>query len=219
MLVIAHIDCASWLRRVVTWDGLLPVVISLVPSVIEFLFPNGRGAIEITAVVLPIAGVLLRFQAGMHHISSNRCSSLVRGVQVAVFMVGILPLVLFDCFMILSHVMPAGGPMPAEDVIGWSLLLTIYFGAMVIAMYPGRLIDNPYRAPLELAWQPPWRFFALLILCVICGVWAAALPRHEPARYLTAICSFASGAHALGILVASVRTQAFSLQFNNHRFD
>lgn len=143
MIVIARIDFGSWLRRIVTWDGLLPIVMWLAPWGIEAVLPNRRGAIEIAAVVLPIVAVFLRFHAGMRQITSNRCAKFVRGVQIAVFVIGILPLVLFDCFMMLAHLMPAGGPMPAEDVIVWSVFLLIYLTAMTIAMYPGRLPPEP----------------------------------------------------------------------------
>ncbi|HVA50266.1 MAG TPA: hypothetical protein VNH11_28185 [Pirellulales bacterium] len=227
MLVIARIDFGFWLRRVVTWDALLPIVIWVAPSVIEVLLPNRRGAMEIAALVLPIAAVFLRFRAGMRHIASNRCSRLVRGVQVAVFMVGMLPLILFDCFMILSHNMPALGPMPAEDVIVWSILLSIYVTAMVIAMYPGRLVDdNPYCGSLESPrpaelegrqWQPPWAFFALVISCIICGALAAAMPRHEPMRDLIAWNSVFTGSGALALLLRSLQTRAVARKSDNRQ--
>lgn len=143
MIVIARIDFGFWLRRIVTWDGLLPILMWLAPWAIETVLPNRRGAIEIAAVVLPIVALFLRFHSGIRQIASNRCAKLFRGVQFAVFVIGILPLVLFDCFMMLAHLMPAGGPMAAEDVFVCTVLLLIYLTAMTIAMYPGRLPPEP----------------------------------------------------------------------------
>ncbi len=137
MIVIARIDFGSWFRRVVMWDGLLPILLWLSPGAVAAVMPNRRGAIEIAAVVLPIAAVFLHFYVGKRHIESNRCSRLVRGLQLIVFAVGILPLVLFDCVMMLCHPIPAGQQFAAA--IHWSFLLWIYLAAMIISMYPGRL--------------------------------------------------------------------------------
>ena len=37
-----RLDVTSWLLRVLKWDGILPVCIVLIPSVIALLVPNRR---------------------------------------------------------------------------------------------------------------------------------------------------------------------------------
>src|SRR3954471_10416717 len=97
-----------WALRVVTWDAVLPACVAFVPVGVRLLFPNRRGALELTAVSLPIAAFLLRLAAGRRHIVSNRCSARFQRVQLAIFLLGILPLVLIDCVVVLSDLMPRG---------------------------------------------------------------------------------------------------------------
>jgi len=139
----------SWLFRLMAWDGLLPAAVWAVPWVIEWLIPHRRGAIEVTAVVLPIVAFFIRYQVGRRYIASNRCGALMRGLQVGVFCVGILLLVLIDAVIVLSHVMPKGAAFAtAADCIVWAVLYSIYLTSMAIAMYPG-----PCEPPDE---SDPW---------------------------------------------------------------
>jgi hypothetical protein len=126
-----------WALRVITWDAVLPVFVTFLPLGVRLLFPNRRGALELTAVMLPVAAFFLRFRAGKRHINANRCSHRLRRFQLFVFCVGILPLVLIDCVIILSELMPAGA-FGAADYIALGIMISIYLASMIIAMYPGR---------------------------------------------------------------------------------
>lgn len=140
-VAVERVNYASWLRRLIAWDGLLPVGILIVPTGIEILFPNNRGLLEIAAVALPIAALLLRVRAGKHYIASNQCSMAVRRFQYCVFCFGILPLVLVDCFMILSHLIPKGAALVDDsDLLVLVIFFAIYLSSMAIAMYPGRAV-------------------------------------------------------------------------------
>jgi hypothetical protein len=55
----------------------------------------------VTAVTPPIAAFLVRVRTGSRHIESNLCTERFQRFQFVVFCVGILPLVLMDCFLIL----------------------------------------------------------------------------------------------------------------------
>lgn len=131
-----------WALRVITWDAVLPICITILPLGVKFLFPNRRGALELTAVVLPIAAFFLRFRAGKRHISANRCSRRFRRFQLCMFCLGILPLVLIDCVVILSELMPAGA-FGGADYIALAVPIMIYLASMVVAMYPGREDVSP----------------------------------------------------------------------------
>ena len=133
------VDYGRWALKVITWDTLLPACVALVPLCIQFVFPGKRGALEIGAVVLPIVAFLVRFRAGKRHIDSNQCSMFTQNVQLFVFCIGILPLALFDCFVILSELIPGGLSEMRKDWIVWAILLSIYLVSMIIAMYPGRM--------------------------------------------------------------------------------
>lgn len=136
--LIHHASIGSWLLRLVAWDGLLPVVIWSSPFLIALLLPNKRGAIELTAIVLPIAALFLRFRAGRRYIAANHCGPILRSLQIGVFCLGILVLFAVDAVMILTHVMPKGAMFATtDDLVVWAVLYAIYFTAMAFAMYPG----------------------------------------------------------------------------------
>ena len=135
---LGWVNYRSWLLRILTWDTLLPACVGLVPHGVEFLFPSHRGVMEVVSVTLPIVAFLLRLRAGMRQIDSNRCSEAVRSFQLITFVLGILPLVLVDCFMILSHLMPKGALFATKDeLLVWASLFAIYLTCMAVAMYPG----------------------------------------------------------------------------------
>jgi hypothetical protein len=134
-----RVKYGSWLLRVAGWDGLLPAYVVLAPTAVELLIPNNPGAVELTAVVLPIAAFVVRYNAGKRHIASHNCSRVIRAAQFCVFCVGIALLVLIDAVLMLSHLMPQGALFAArEDRIVWAVLFSVYVTAMTIAMYPGR---------------------------------------------------------------------------------
>lgn len=132
-----RVNLRTWLFRVLAWDSLLPTAVATVPFGVELVAPNCRGAMEITAVVMPIVAFLVRVRVGTGHIGSNHCGQSMRVLQLVAFCLALLPLLLFDAFLILSHVMPKGA-MTAGDRVILAAALLVYVGLMVIAMYPGR---------------------------------------------------------------------------------
>src|SRR5436190_8924617 len=95
-----------WLFRLFAWDSLLPVIVALIPGVIEWLFPNRQGFIEAIAVVLPIVAFFVRLRAGRRHIFKNNCTRAFRSFQFVAFFLGIFLLALLDCVIVLSYIMP-----------------------------------------------------------------------------------------------------------------
>jgi hypothetical protein len=138
MMAIGHVSYRKWLFRLLAWDGLLPACIAFAPIAVELIHPHNRGAIEITSVTLPVAAFLLRVRAGKRHIDSNQCSGLVRCFQFCALGLAIVPLILIDCFIILSHLMPKGAPFARNEWLVWPILLGFYLTLMAVAMYPGR---------------------------------------------------------------------------------
>ena len=127
-----------WSARVITYDGLLPLVVWLMPWFVASIFPGQRGVVEIFAVVLPVVGCLIRFSFGRRLITTNLCSAQVRRFQLAALSVGLVLLALIDCVIMLLYVMPPGAfGQPAD----WGILVglwAVYFSLMAGAMYPGR---------------------------------------------------------------------------------
>jgi hypothetical protein len=142
-MAVGHLNYRLWFIRVISWDAILPFCLLVAPTLIEFCFPNRRGVMEVTAVTLPVAAFLLRIRAGWRHITTNRCSDIVQHFQFFVFCIGILPLVLLDCFMILSHLMPQGAVATQGDLVVLASVFAVYLMIMAVAMYPGRSISSP----------------------------------------------------------------------------
>jgi hypothetical protein len=135
-----------WFFRVLAWDSLLPCFIIGVPYVIEAVFPGKRGIMEITSVILPIVGFFVRVTAGKRHIFTNNCNKWMRRFQFFLFCIGILMLLLFDAFLILTHIMPQGPVLEStNDFMVAGIFLGFYLSLMIVAMYPGRNTDCPKR--------------------------------------------------------------------------
>jgi hypothetical protein len=139
---LGRVNYRSWLLRVLTWDTLLPACVGLVPLGVELVFPNHRSVMEVVAVTLPIVAFFLRLRAGKRQIDSNRCSEAVRGIQSCTFVLGIMPLILVECFMVLSHLMPKGAVFTKAELPVWAGIFIIYMMSMVVAMYPGPSESN-----------------------------------------------------------------------------
>ncbi len=152
-----RINYGSWAIRVVWWDALLPVVIALVPTVIRFVVPNGRGIMETTAVILPIGAFFARIAAGRRQIDSNHCSEFMRLLQFCVFCVGILPLIAIDCMIILSDLIAANALLSNQtDLPIFLSIIGFYLVMMMIAMYPGRTSRPPIDLEEPFGSQDEW---------------------------------------------------------------
>jgi hypothetical protein len=129
---------SRWMFRLFAWDGLLPAAVWSLPLLLRWCLPGNRGIIELVAVVLPVVGFFVRFYVGTRYIFSNGCGKLLRGCQVVSLVFGILVLVLIDCVMMLTHVMPPGEAFATkQDVLIWTGLYTFYLSMMALALYPG----------------------------------------------------------------------------------
>lgn len=137
---VPGVPYGSWFLRVLTWDGILAASILLLPGIIEFLFPNQRGAMELAAVFWPIVALFVRFFVARRHIDANACSLLMRRLQLAAVCVAIFVLLLIDSLVILAHEMPRGAMVATPtDMVIWAVLIVIYLAGMTFAMYPGRV--------------------------------------------------------------------------------
>jgi hypothetical protein len=132
-----------WLLTILCWDSMLPVFVAVAPLGVRLAFPNSRGAIEITAVALPVAAFVARLVAGRRHIASNRCHPALRTFQYAAFLVAIVLLGLIDCVLILAHLMPRGELFAArEDRVVWCVLVSVYLLTMAFALFPGAAAED-----------------------------------------------------------------------------
>src|SRR5262245_32594772 len=126
-----RIDFREWFLRAVHWDGLLPIAIAFVPRLFTLVFPKLDDVVAMTAVILPPIVFFWRIANGYRLIFSNRCGYWVRHFQLCVFVVGLVPLILMDCLIILSAIIP-NGMQGDNDLQIWLIMLAVYIGSMVI---------------------------------------------------------------------------------------
>jgi hypothetical protein len=127
-----RVNYGRWLWRIVSWDTLLPAIISLAPAVIELIVPKPDAVIVVASLALPITALFLRLRSGGRLIESNYCSSLTQQFQGLVLILGLLPLLALEAVII---ALPLNALL--DEWYYWSVLVAMYLGAMVIAMYPG----------------------------------------------------------------------------------
>lgn len=140
-----RINFSEWRRRVLGWDGLLPLCVTFLPLAIDFFLPKNTAAQNVAAVAIPIVAIFVRFSIGSAHIAVNRVGPTLRAAQYCVFNVAIFWLCLLECFVIIVNVVdaPAGSAEAAEDWLIVSVMYLPYLLAMSFVMFPGRTETIP----------------------------------------------------------------------------
>lgn len=139
---IGRVDFASWVLRVLGWDGLLPAFVLLVPVLINVLSPNNHDLADFVGLTLPIAAFIIRFFVGEHHIWSNGCSKGFRVVQTCLLCFGIFWLFVVDTILVLAHEIH-GFFANWSNCRDMAVAVLVYLPCVTVAMYPGRRKPNP----------------------------------------------------------------------------
>jgi hypothetical protein len=136
-----------WLIRLLTWDGLLPVAIWLVPLAVRSAFPRNRDVTEAVGIVLPILVLFARFGYGCVIITTNSCNSWFRFAQLLTLCAAILGMMLLEVLLMMSH---EAHPMTLRDLRGIAMLIGVYLVMMAFATYPGRATSETGLNDVEL---------------------------------------------------------------------
>jgi hypothetical protein len=129
---------SDWLRRLLVWDGMLPLAVWGLPRAAGWLLPGERWPIEVLGVALPIAAFLARFLTGLVVVRRHAPGVFNRAARVVVLFVGLFFLLIIDVAMILKLVMPQGAFEQHGDLIGFAVLYGLYVVAMAVATWPGK---------------------------------------------------------------------------------
>lgn len=133
-----RVDYAKWFIHLLTWDGVVPVVMWSLPFLVRhFGPPNNDRAFVFAVVGGLIAGILLRYTFGMRHIRANYCSIRVKAFQQAGLFAMIALLVLVESLLCVMPPIPEGG-LKTPDVLFFSAMFTVYLLVMACVLYPGR---------------------------------------------------------------------------------
>lgn len=134
---------SKWIKRLITWDGILPMVTLLVPTLLGVLIPSSSDLMTILAVFIAIVSFFVRLGFGLKHLGENRVPCVVQGIQFIFFCVGLLLLTAMDAlFMAIQGVSSNQMLLLGEDVAMIGIIYIIYFLCMVIAMFPGTTASN-----------------------------------------------------------------------------
>jgi putative solute:sodium symporter small subunit len=132
----------DWLCSVVGWDGCLPLLVAVAPTLLPVVLPN-RVLAELTAfIAVPIVAALLRAHHGCRQLKERGYGTTL-GRQL-LFGCAIVALLLFEG---LSGVLnfAAGAPLSMWFMAGGSYLA--YLGLVVAALRPQDTIDAESVAP------------------------------------------------------------------------
>jgi hypothetical protein len=122
----------DWAMTVFCWDGMLPITIAAMTSLLVFLFPRNDVAASLFAVFAPIVGFFLRLWIGGRYFDAHPHYAW----QVSVFFIAVLWLIFLDCLLIVFRQMP--NEMSIEDWCVFALFYLPYLGLMAIALFPMR---------------------------------------------------------------------------------
>lgn len=120
----------DWAFAVFCWDGMLPLAIAALTSLVVLVFRDNDVVTALFAVITPIAGFFIRLWIGGRHFDAHPHFAW----QVGVFFVAVLLLVLLECVLILFQQL--GNALSPEDWLILTLLYLPYFLLMALALFP-----------------------------------------------------------------------------------
>jgi hypothetical protein len=122
----------EWALTVFCWDGILPITVAALTSLIVLLFPQNDEIQMVFAVSAPIAGFFARLWIGGRYFETHAHYRW----QGALFFVGILWLIFLDCLWITLRQLDDG--LSKDDWYAFALLYMPYLGMTAIALFPFR---------------------------------------------------------------------------------
>ena len=137
----------TWALRLLALDGALPVVVVILPHVVQHAFPKVPHALPMFATLVLAIGCVYRFYAGRHHILTNQCGRVFRIVQTVALIFGIVLIVFNDCLIMVLKTMP--GDALSREFGLMVFVYVVYLLSMAFALYPGRLFEPNKTATFE----------------------------------------------------------------------
>lgn len=135
-----RLDVSKWVMQVLCWDGLLPVIMLLLPWVIGRLDAGANEWFEFLPILICIAGIFVRLYSGIRIISRNDLTPGEQQGQRFFLLFGAMILAVIETSILAIATLPAAmRPQPdKKEVIILSWLYLAYLICLTIAMYPGR---------------------------------------------------------------------------------
>ena len=137
------VNYRGWLAGVVGWDGILRVCVLATPQVARYLGAD-QSLTELLSITAPLLAFFVRIPVGCRRIAKNHGGPILRCCQFTVFFLAAVLLVCIDTLMLVAMEMYNDRLWANEaDLVAWTTLLSVYFLAMLFALYPGRSPQPP----------------------------------------------------------------------------
>jgi hypothetical protein len=128
------VNVLRWILLLVTWDGVLPVLLAATPTLIRSLWPGNMLVRDFAVVTVVIVALGVRVVVGLKHIRNNYCGPWTQLCQKITLSVMAFFLVVLDCLLM---TIPIGRNMPQGDQIFLATSAVIYLSCMAFVLYPG----------------------------------------------------------------------------------
>jgi hypothetical protein len=124
----------NWVLTIFCWDGLLPVVVILLPVCLKIIMPRLPVIAGVAGILVPLTALSIRVVVGFKR--------LLRGQsylwQLIVFLVGISILFLVEAFWLNDLVMP--GPKISQPTL-LSQMFLFYLLMMTISLFLAGVVE------------------------------------------------------------------------------
>ena len=145
----------SWLISAVAWDGLLPIVVGIVPLLIGLFAPGDHVLAFFTSGLLPMFAAFVR--AAMAHRQLQRvCHGQTPVIRQFLIALAIVSLMITEAIIAMMAMAPKNERVPVE--IWWTLgcsyllyLLCIVTALRPITVHP---VFDPHRMEADLNGSP-----------------------------------------------------------------
>ena len=127
----------TWGLRLLALDGALPLVVVILPQLVQRFAPKNPDAIILFATLVLAIGCIYRFYSGRRHILTNGCGPVFRIVQTCSLTFGVTTMVLYDCLIMIQPTLLGNGLLREAGVLAF--FYCIYLACMIVALYPGMI--------------------------------------------------------------------------------
>lgn len=123
----------EWILNVFCWDGLLPIAVVGIPTLVQFLLPNWQVLFGILFLICPVTALSIRFVIGWQRMRSGRSYYW----QMLLFTIAVSALFLFEAFILNDQMVQ--GPKIADPQVLLTMF-AVYLSMMAIALFPFRAL-------------------------------------------------------------------------------
>ena len=132
--------------RMLAWDGLLPLVVLVVPYLVRLVLPQFPDAIVVAAIVVSIVAFFLRVYIGCCYICANQCGKWLRRFQLLTLNLGVFTLMFVETLVMVLQDLPGNANVGIGLLIVLAPFYAFYIACMLITLYSGEIDSSSSRS-------------------------------------------------------------------------